>query len=63
MSADVIRAELANATTSDGETLIEKEIDFFMKSSFNEKDTSLDIGQYADLLARIKAYKRPPKRK
>ena len=63
MSADVIRAELANATTSDGETLIEKEIDFFMKSSFNEKDASLDIGQYADLLARIKAYKRPPKRK
>lgn len=62
LQADAILKHISDMKTSQDEQLTEKEIAFFMKSAFSEKDTTMDIGHYADLLARIKAYKRPPKR-
>ena len=61
------RKGLSQMTTSDGQPFKEKEIDFFLKTatvkavgSSDEADgtTRIDIAQFADLLARLKMYKR-----
>ena len=60
---ETVREEVSTLKTNQGEPLVEKEVEFFVKGAFSEKDTGIGLGQFADLLARINAYKRPPKRK
>ena len=48
-------------TTSEGDTLDDKEVKFFWETGKNDDDV-IDLGAFADLLARLNKYKRPKKK-
>ena len=52
------REGLKTLKTADGSPLDENEIDFFLKTASRD-DEKLDLGEFANLLARLKVYKKP----
>ena len=55
------RNGLKQMKTSDGQDLDGREIDFFIKTTTGENGT-IDLGEFADLLTRLKLYRRPAKK-
>ena len=52
------REGLKTLKTADGSPLDENEIDFFLKTASRD-DEKLDLAEFANLLARLKVYKKP----
>ncbi len=52
------RDGLKTLTTADGSLLDENEIDFFLKTASRD-DQKLDLAEFANLLSRLKVYRKP----
>lgn len=61
LSAKQVRATLESLTLPNGEPFNDKEKDFFMSSS-GANMGEFTFGHFADLMARIRLYKRPEKK-
>ena len=61
LDTEEARIGLKQMKTSDGQDLDDREIEFFIKTTTGENNR-IDLGEFADLLARLKLYKRPVKK-
>ncbi len=52
------REGLKTLKTADGSPLDDNEIEFFLKTASMD-ETKLDLGEFANLLARLRLYKKP----
>ncbi|KAK3762414.1 hypothetical protein RRG08_061664 [Elysia crispata] len=60
LDAKEARAGLQEIKTATDRNLTEKEIDFFIQTTAGGEDGQIDLGQFTNLLYRLKLYQAPP---